>query len=90
MKGSSSSSLSTETKRYLKSLQNTKGNLLGALLNQTIMKMLSAVRQIRELDGLDTKTWFGGKWITIPQQINDYFSYMTYRIGELIKVLESK
>ena len=52
--------------------------------------MLSAVRQIRELDGVDTKTWFEGRWITIPQQINDFFNYMTYRIGELIKVLESK
>lgn len=57
----------SEKKRYYKSLLITKGNLLGALLNQTVMKLLTAVRSMRELDGADTKTWHEGKWLTLPQ-----------------------
>lgn len=47
-----------EKKRNYKSLLMAKGNLLGALLNQTIMKLISAAKSIKDLDGVDTKTWF--------------------------------
>ena len=80
----------TDKKRYYKSLLMTKGNILGALLNQTIMKLLSAVKQIRELDGMDTKTWLDGEWVTVPQQIYDFFNYLTYEMGTLMGVLEPK
>lgn len=52
--------------RYYKSLLTSKGNMLSALLNQTVMKLLSAVRSIRDLDGLDTKTWLVDRWVTVP------------------------
>ena len=79
-----------EKHRYYKSMLTAKGNILSALLNQTIMKLLSAIRQIRELDGMDTKTWFNGAWLTIPQQVYDFFNYLTYEMATLMGVLEKK
>ena len=82
--------IKADKKRYYKSLLTTRGSMLGALLNHTVMKLLSAARQIKELDGLDTKTWQDGRWVTIPQQIDDFFNYMTYEVGTLMGVLEPK
>ena len=79
-----------EKKRYYKSILITKGNILGALLNQTVMKLLSAVSTIRQLDGDDTKTWLNGQWVTVPQQIYDFFNYFTHEVGTLMGVLEAK
>lgn len=64
--------------RNYKSLLFFKGVLQSALLNQTIMKLLKTVFQMNELDGLDTKTWLNGKWVVVPQQIYNFFNYVTY------------
>lgn len=54
------------------------------------MNLLSAVKSIRDLDGIETKTWLNGEWITLPVQIYDFFNYLTYEMGTLMNVLEAK
>ena len=39
---------------------------------------------------MDTKTWLDGAWMTVPQQIYNFFNYMTYQVGTLMKVLDPK
>lgn len=54
------------------------------------MNLLSAVKSIRDLDGVETKTWFKGEWVTLPVQIYDFFNYLTYEMATLMNVLEVK
>lgn len=76
--------------RFYKSLQKTRTSLLGALLNQTIMKLLSAVRSMQDLQAASARTaQYGGEWITVPLGIYDFFSYMKYEIGTLMQVLHA-
>ena len=53
------------------------------------MKLLNYVKGMKDLQTTDARTWFQGEWLIVPQDVYDFFNYITYEVGTLMKVLHS-
>jgi hypothetical protein len=66
---------------------------MQALLNQTIYKILAAIRHVNNFE-IKTKTWITGEdksygiWISVPLQMYTFFNYFVFEVSTLVEILE--
>jgi hypothetical protein len=80
-------------KASFKKVESARGRLMQALLNQTIYKILAAIRHVNNFD-IKTKTWITGEdksygiWISVPLQMYTFFNYFVFEVSTLVEILE--
>lgn len=80
-------------KLNFKKVESARGRLMQALVNQTIYKILVAIKQINNFD-VKTKTWITaedkqyGIWISTPLKVYTFFNYFVFEVSTLVEILE--